>query len=343
MKVFALPHLFRSAAPAILVVTAMVFTTAALAAPTISTNQERSVEDIANALPNTQTQVEKAVAPAAASSSTHAAMPIVGVISKSSPLSSTTWPGGIAVLPVPAQTISATYRGRRLLLFAGHAYIGISLAETPGPREVEFVAQGVTHKATLQIRPKDYSEQHLTLKNPRMVNPTATDLVRIAREQNILDAARAHFAAQAPDAMQLWKPTEGPLSSSFGSRRILNGEARNPHSGLDIAAAAGAPVLTPAPGRVSVVGDFFFTGSTVLIDHGMGFLTLYAHLSQVDVKQGDVLTTGQRLGRVGATGRATGPHLHWAVYLNGVAVDPALLVIDALPPAPAISRSDERG
>lgn len=247
-------------------------------------------------------------------------------------LSAFTWPGGIALLPMPADTTQARYHHHQLLIFAGHAYVGVALSEAPGAREIEIIGPSGKRNATFQIRAKQYPEQHLTLTNPHMVNPTATDLVRIAREQIILDAARAHFAAQAPAQMTLWKPADGQLSSSFGTRRILNGEARNPHSGLDIAAAAGAPVLTPAPGRVVVVGAFFFTGNTLLIDHGQGFITLYAHLSRIDVHEGDALATGQRIGLVGATGRATGPHLHWAVYLNNVAVDPALLVIDALPP-----------
>lgn len=129
-----------------------------------------------------------------------------------------------------------------------------------------------------------------------------------------------------PEALRMRVPLPGPRSSSFGLRRVFNGQPRNPHSSMDIAAPSGTPVVVPLAVRVIDTGDYFFNGNTVWLDHGSGLLSMACHQSAIHVAMGDVLNAGQRLGAVGATGRVTGPHLYWGVMLNRTMVDPALFL-----------------
>ncbi|HXE39182.1 MAG TPA: M23 family metallopeptidase, partial [Azonexus sp.] len=169
-------------------------------------------------------------------------------------------------------------------------------------------------------------EQRLTIKDQRKVEPNPDDLARIEREKEITEAIKRRFSAAAP-ATDFRLPASGPLSSRFGLRRIFNGQPRNPHARLDVAAGSGAPVKAPAAGVVANTGDYFFNGNTVFIDHGQGLVTAYMHLSRLDVRAGQPVRQGETLGAVGATGRATGPHLHWAVILNNTPVDPELFLV----------------
>jgi murein DD-endopeptidase MepM/ murein hydrolase activator NlpD len=173
-----------------------------------------------------------------------------------------------------------------------------------------------------------YAEQHLKVPKGQ-VDLSKEDLERYQRERAHLDAVLRAFSASPPAALEMTQPVPGRRSGSFGLRRYFNGQARSPHNGMDIAAPTGTPIVAALRGTVLDAGDYFFPGRTVILDHGQGLLTLYAHLSAIEVRTGDALAAGAPLGKVGATGRVTGPHLHFTVYLNGVAVDPALFLPDA--------------
>jgi murein DD-endopeptidase MepM/ murein hydrolase activator NlpD len=138
--------------------------------------------------------------------------------------------------------------------------------------------------------------------------------------------AYRRFSPNLPSNLLLDKPVNGPLSSKFGVRRFFNGEERNPHSGLDFAVPAGTPIKTPAAGKVILTGNYFFNGNTVFVDHGQGFISMFCHMSKIDVSAGQQLARGAVVGKVGATGRATGPHMHWNVSLNDARVDPAIFI-----------------
>ena len=233
-------------------------------------------------------------------------------------------PGGVAVIETAES--EARYRDRKVMVVnredKSYAVIGIPLSAKPGVHYLE------TEKQTIQFEvvAKAYETQELTITNRRKVNPLQQDLVRIAAERKEMDTAFLHFDNSNEIQLTFTPPVDGPMSSSFGLRRILNGQPRNPHSGMDIAAAEGTPVVAPAHGKVAATGDYFFNGNTVMVDHGQGLITMYCHLNQIDVQVGDELERGDAIGTVGMTGRVTGPHLHWGVSLNNARVDPALFL-----------------
>ncbi len=243
-------------------------------------------------------------------------------------------PGGIAVLALgddgkPKPTV--TFNGARTLVTSvdgqWYAVVGIPLAEAPGQSSVSVTAAGQSAASiSFDVGEYVYREQRLTV-NKSYVDPNPEQLERIFAERKIIDGALRNFREAEGKVLQIPAPVSGPRSASFGLRRYFNDQPRSPHSGMDIAAAAGTDVVVPANGVVSATGDYFFNGNTVIVDHGQGFVTLYCHLSAIDVDEGQAIETGERLGKVGATGRVTGPHLHFGTYLNGNAIDPALLLL----------------
>jgi murein DD-endopeptidase MepM/ murein hydrolase activator NlpD len=242
-------------------------------------------------------------------------------------------PGGIAAVRLPADTdpASVRYERRRILVTrqegGTYAIVGLALGVKPGTHYLEAkTLERKPLRLSFQVSDKSYETQHLTIEDKRKVNPEPRDLERINREQKRIGAALGHWSDGTAVTLDFLKPADGPLSSPFGLRRYFNEQPRKPHSGLDIAAGEGAPIRAPAPGAVIDAGDFFFNGNTVFIDHGQGLITMYCHMSRIDVKPGQRVTTGEVIGAVGKTGRVTGPHLHWSVSLNDARVDPLLFL-----------------
>ena len=159
-----------------------------------------------------------------------------------------------------------------------------------------------------------------------MVEPSAEDLVRIERETGIIRAVFTTWSDLPLKSLQFRLPVQGRISSIFGLRRFFNNEPRQPHSGIDIAAPSGAPVVAPLAGIVVESGEYFFNGKTIFLDHGQGLVSMFNHLSRILVERGKRVETGEKIGEVGMTGRVTGPHLHWTVSLNNSRIDPELFL-----------------
>jgi hypothetical protein len=241
-------------------------------------------------------------------------------------------PGGLKILRLDSSGASLPYvdsDGHRALVVQDGstwvAVIGIPLSAPLGMRQVVVHGSDGRHEVEFEVGNKQYASQSLKVA-PRQVNLSAADLARVNREKIRIEQALSHWTEPPPESLRLPPPVPGPRSSSFGMRRVFNGESRNPHSGMDIAAPSGTPVLAPIAGTVVDTGSYFFNGNTVFIDHGRGMISMYCHLSSVDVKPGERLAAGTRIGAVGMTGRATGPHLHWGLSLNRAWVDPELFL-----------------
>jgi murein DD-endopeptidase MepM/ murein hydrolase activator NlpD len=248
----------------------------------------------------------------------------------------TPYPGGVAVIKLgeaDSQMSEVSFNGNRVLTLRQpnglFALVGLALDTKPGMHELQVRSTGETTQLSFstafEVKPKAYPTQHLQI-NPRFLAPSKTDQERIENEKPAILKATSHWSDTPPESLTLDSPSNGRLSSNFGLRRVLNGQERAPHAGLDVAVPTGTPVRAAAPGRVINTGGYFYAGNSVSVDHGQGFITIYLHLSRIDVKEGDVVERGANLGAVGATGLVTGPHLHWGVLLNGVYVDPGLFM-----------------
>lgn len=241
-------------------------------------------------------------------------------------------PGGIALLELPdyEQDTKVYFDDKRIAVFPHNdswvAMAGIGLSSKPGDYEFSIRrADGLSLNTKVTVKYKKYDEQHLTIKNKRKVNPNKEDNERIAAERQRKTKARKQYSEVQANVDFIW-PVTGRISSIFGLRRFFNEQERRPHSGLDIAADEGTPVMAAADGTVIDTGDFFFSGNMIYLDHGQGIISLYAHLSKISVKAGDVVKQGDIIGNVGQTGRVTGPHLHFAIYANQTLIDPLYML-----------------
>ncbi len=242
-------------------------------------------------------------------------------------------PGGIVIVPVGVNTQPAPivhFEGNRVLVMnhggQWQAIVGLSLNTAPGPQNITAMDNLGPHDYSFIVQPKEYIAQHLTLKNKNLVDPSEEDLKRIERESAIIAHAFATWTNTSLASLSFQLPVHGRLSSTFGLRRFFNNEPRQPHSGLDIAAPIGTAVLAPFAGTVIETGNYFFNGNTIFLDHGQGLISMFNHLSRITIKIGDRVEAGQKIGEVGMSGRATGPHLHWTISLNNSRVDPAFFL-----------------
>jgi murein DD-endopeptidase MepM/ murein hydrolase activator NlpD len=248
-------------------------------------------------------------------------------------LRSSAVPGGVARIRLGSadQAPRARLGENRLLVMREQdqwtAVVGISLDAQPGSTlqpEVEY-ADGRRESARISIGDKAYPAQHLQLP-PERADLPAEQMEQYERERQHLRSVLRTFTEIGPATLALLTPAVGRRSSNFGLRRFVNGAPRSPHAGVDIAARLGARVIAAGAGRVVDTGDYLFLGQTIVLDHGQGLLSVYGHLSGIQTAVPQAVAAGATIGKVGATGRATGPHLHFSVYLNAVAVDPALFL-----------------
>lgn len=251
------------------------------------------------------------------------------------------YPGGVAVVKLgeaDSHALDVTFGGKRVLTVKTAdgllALVGLPLDTQPGRQTLQIKASEgalkLAYATTFEVKPKVYPAQHLKI-SPRFMQPSAEDIERNERDQIAIARAKAHWSDEAPANFTLDIPATGPLSARFGLRRVLNGKEGSSHAGLDVAIGTGTSLRAAAAGRVIATGDYFYSGKSVFVDHGQGFITLYIHMSRIDVTEGDAVARGATIGLSGATGRVTGPHLHWSVLLNGAYVDPELF----LTPRPA--------
>jgi len=231
-------------------------------------------------------------------------------------------------LPAGVKTGEATLAGRTVPGFETggllNVYLGIDLDVKPGVHEVSYVMGAERGSLPLTIKDRKFESESLEVA-PEYAEPDKKTQARIDREAKELDEIWSRVTRERLWGKAFVRPLAGELGSSFGLRRVFNKQPRSPHAGLDIKAPIGAEVFATNRGTVALARDLFFTGNTVIIDHGLGLYTIYAHLSRIDVDAGAPVERAARIGLVGATGRVTGPHLHWGVKVVGARVDPATL------------------
>ncbi|CAM2979979.1 M23 family metallopeptidase [Legionella worsleiensis] len=240
--------------------------------------------------------------------------------------------GGLTIIPVDSNhQPEAYYQGKRIPIIPSvkpNQWLLVVAIPLTSREPIHYLDLTKPIQSTIpfQVSDKFYTTQYLRIKDINKVDPQPQDLVRIKNETKKLAQIYAHYSNQNPFQKKYTAPLNGEISSLFGLKRVYNKQPKDPHSGLDIASPEGQPIHAVNDGVVANIGDYFFTGKTVIIDHGMGVFSLYAHLSKITVTSGERIKQGKELGLVGMTGRVTGPHLHWSMIVNQTLVDPLLFV-----------------
>ncbi len=197
------------------------------------------------------------------------------------------------------------------------------LIALPYSKQGEYLKVG---KKSIFINEKDFGESRITIEDSSKVTLSDKDAKRAFKESQQIKEAISILSTEYKSNFRFLKPVEGIISSRYGKKRYINELPRSPHLALDIAAPKGTKVVSPEYGKVVLIGDFFYSGNYIVIDHGYGLITSYSHLSKINVKDGEYVNKGQKIGEIGSTGRVTGPHLHWTVYLNQVRINPEITI-----------------
>ena len=235
-------------------------------------------------------------------------------------------PGGVVEIRLPLSTKNVFFNEVQQLRLDNRAIVALPLTTKVGDHAIIVQSSKSRTELPFKVIAKTYREQHLTIENQRLVEPLPSDLERIEAESALMQNVYSQFSPMPKRLRPITRPVQGVVTSEFGFRRFFNGQPRNPHSGVDIAAEHGTAVKSPAAGVIRVVGNFFFNGNTVLVDHGGGFISMLCHLNTVNVRHRQRIEQDSIIGTVGATGRATGPHLHWSVSLQGSRIDPLIFI-----------------
>ncbi len=254
-------------------------------------------------------------------------------------------PGGIAVIDLKlkknnSSKPSVKYSNKRILVRQNadkwQAIVGLSLNTKTGSHTLKITsANGKTSTQTFKTKNKDYQKQYITIKNKGMVTLSPENLKRALSDKKISQKSFKTWLEKNNVNLSFIMPVDGRVSGRFGLKRYFNNKPRKPHSGLDIAAPTGTTIKSPADGTVIATGNFYFNGNVVFVDHGQGLITMFCHMSKINVKKNQTLNTGDKIGEVGETGRVTGAHLHFSVSLNNTRIDPELL----LPPIPELHKT----
>ncbi len=256
------------------------------------------------------------------------------IVLASIPVKNTPIPGGIAVIDFKTNSTNPTAFYNTTQLYVQRikdqhwqVLVGIPLMEKSGKKTIK-VQDTTTRSFDFEVIEHNYTEQHITLKGKKKkyVNPNLAHMDRIKKERPILSSARKVFSNNTLSTGLFIRPINGVTTSPFGLKRFYNNQPRRPHTGLDYAGDIGAPITAPADGKVILSGEYFFNGNAVFLDHGQGLISVYIHMNKRLAKQGQQIKQGEIIGTIGQTGRATGPHLHWGIYLNQTVVNPNLLM-----------------